>query len=201
MRFITLGFLASALFATAAPADSTLLPRGYDLVPMAFELEVSLGRVEVFNGTVQEAIAQAQALNPDFQLPELSLPEQEPLNAPERRELQRRVQVKFCYNWDGAERAAIYQGIYYLRSLSGTPTLGPGPGKCARVSCSYNSAIIWCNDNTVSKTITWDGMANSAKRITEICGWGLNPYNNRYYTSGQNFEDSNWNTLIKKESC
>ncbi|KAK4172842.1 hypothetical protein QBC36DRAFT_293965 [Triangularia setosa] len=36
-------------------------------------------------------------------------------------------------------------GIMYLARLSGTAKNGPGLQNCGRVSCSWNSAIIWCN--------------------------------------------------------
>jgi hypothetical protein len=53
-----------------------------------------------------------------------------------------------CYPdeyWD-ASRETIAEGIAYLRGVSGQPSAGPGPGACARVSCSYASDIWWCND-------------------------------------------------------
>lgn len=40
----------------------------------------------------------------------------------------------------------VKQGIEYLGTVAGTPTEGPGPGACGRVSCSYGAAIYWCND-------------------------------------------------------
>lgn len=52
----------------------------------------------------------------------------------------------------------------------------------------------------MTKTVTWDGIANSAKHITEVCPWYLAP-NNRNYVSGQNFELGSWNTLVKEDRC
>lgn len=40
----------------------------------------------------------------------------------------------------------IGRGIDYLNHQHGVPQAGPGPGKCGRVSCSYEAAIYWCND-------------------------------------------------------
>ncbi|OOF95837.1 hypothetical protein ASPCADRAFT_405538 [Aspergillus carbonarius ITEM 5010] len=51
-----------------------------------------------------------------------------------------------CTNYDQAITRRIQEGITYLRGVSGSPSNGPGPGNCGRVSCSYNSAIWWCND-------------------------------------------------------
>jgi hypothetical protein len=50
------------------------------------------------------------------------------------------------YGDEGADVGAIRNGIRYLRGLNGNPTNGAGPGNCGRVSCSYDSAIWWCND-------------------------------------------------------
>jgi hypothetical protein len=51
-----------------------------------------------------------------------------------------------CGKWSSARSKPISNGIKYLRGLSGHPRAGPGPGNCARVSCSYQSGIWWCND-------------------------------------------------------
>lgn len=45
-----------------------------------------------------------------------------------------------------AGKVTIVWGINYLRSITGKPKNGPGPNNCGRVSCSWNSAIYWCND-------------------------------------------------------
>jgi len=53
----------------------------------------------------------------------------------------------YCFGpWATASLQRIKEGIDYLRGVPGKPVLGPGPGTCKRVSCSYNSAIYWCND-------------------------------------------------------
>jgi hypothetical protein len=38
------------------------------------------------------------------------------------------------------------EGVAYLRGVPGTPTLPAGPGRCERVSCSWELGIWWCND-------------------------------------------------------
>ncbi|CAP71289.1 unnamed protein product, partial [Podospora anserina S mat+] len=43
-----------------------------------------------------------------------------------------------------ANRGAIRDGIQYLRKVPGTAKTA-GPDNCGRVSCSWNSTIIWCN--------------------------------------------------------
>ena len=53
----------------------------------------------------------------------------------------------FCGRpWSYCWRSAIVDGLDHLYSAPGKAKDGPGPGECGRVSCSYNSAIWWCND-------------------------------------------------------
>lgn len=48
--------------------------------------------------------------------------------------------------WDTCSAHRAQQGVYYLGTVPGQPGMGPGPGNCGRVSCSYGAAIYWCND-------------------------------------------------------
>jgi hypothetical protein len=57
----------------------------------------------------------------------------------------------WCYpvpgqNWDAAYANTVQDGIDFLQSNGLICDVGPGPGNCVRVSCSYNSAIYLCND-------------------------------------------------------
>lgn len=56
------------------------------------------------------------------------------------------LQSLVCNVFDYAQRTATTKGVEYLNSVPGSPANGPGPGNCGRVSCSYESAIYWCND-------------------------------------------------------
>ena len=51
--------------------------------------------------------------------------------------------------------------------------------------------------NTTPKSIDgWDWIANSAQRILEVC-----PISELDSISGQNFEDGNWNTIVRQGDC
>ncbi|KAK0648426.1 hypothetical protein B0T16DRAFT_506731 [Cercophora newfieldiana] len=149
-------------------------------------LMVPPGQVEILNGTIQEVVAQAIAINPEYKLADVA-PEPAPAAKP-RRALSGR-EVKFCNNFGTAGVDAIIDGVNYLRGVGGKPTLGPGP-----------TVLILRMQNTGSKTVTWDGIANSAKHITEVCPWYWAP-SNKAYVSGQNFKASKWNTLVKEDRC
>lgn len=74
--------------------------------------------------------------------------------------LHKRLDVT-CNNYDQALRFRIQEGISHLRGVNGKPRNGPGPGNCGRVSCSYNSAIWWCNDVSVFTSRTRIPRANT----------------------------------------
>jgi len=46
-------------------------------------------------------------------------------------------------DWGIADVGFIDNGIAYLQGISGDCHLGPN--QCSRISCSYGSAIFWCN--------------------------------------------------------
>jgi hypothetical protein len=49
-------------------------------------------------------------------------------------------------DWYYGKVKNIREGVQYLRTLKHKPKIGPGPGRCDRVSCAWKSAIFWCND-------------------------------------------------------
>ncbi|KAM7202258.1 hypothetical protein V8F33_002975 [Rhypophila sp. PSN 637] len=197
MRISSLVIAGSVLGRSTFAGGVEPIP-GYEIVPMSWEIEISPGQVAVLNGTIQEVVAQATTINPEFVLPPASKAET-PSPAMKRRSIRGRG-VQFCNQFRQANVGTIRDGVNYLRRLGGQATLAPGPGRCSRVSCSYDAAIYWCNDNTVSKTVTWDGIANSAGHITEVCPWTtVNQWND--FVSGQNFERTNWNTIVRWDDC
>ncbi|GJN85895.1 hypothetical protein PLIIFM63780_009470 [Purpureocillium lilacinum] len=160
---------------------------GYGVETLLWDVEVARGRFETLNGTIQEVYAQVLRLNPHFKLPE---------DPPVARGLNRKRSTVRCGNWPLTSKDRIQEGINYLRRLNGAPRNGPGPSNCGRVSCSYNAAIWWCNDNTVPKTLdSWNWIADSAQHILNTCAPGAN------MVSGQNFESGNWNTIVRRDSC
>ena len=54
-----------------------------------------------------------------------------------------------CYRYPAANADRIYQGVMYLAHVGGVPEAGAGPNLCGRVSCSWDSAIYWCNDVSI----------------------------------------------------
>ncbi len=160
-------FFSLALISLAARALATEAPiPGYGVEEMTWEVEVLPGQPPVsFNGTVEQLVAQASEINPDWEAKYITAAntagaDVESSSLSKRAPFVRRNCGPGYYQWHPANTRRIRDGIYYLSGIGGTATNGPGPGNCARVSCSYNSAIWWCND--VSRNPT----RNSAVQLT-----------------------------------
>ena len=102
------------------------------------------GATVVLNGTAQEVHAQLLQINPNYDAEFAAVTAKRA--APEPVSTFRKRDHTICDNFPQCSRGRIGEGIDYLRGVAGRPGNGPGPGNCGRVSCSYNSAIWWCND-------------------------------------------------------
>lgn len=123
-------------------------------IPGAFEVPVEWA-VQAFpdgpeltlKGTVQEVHAQLVGMNPnydaDFGLAELDARDDKLVARSDFRNTRTDCGPQ-VYGKASVDR--LNSGIKYLRKLKGQPRNGGGPGACGRVSCSYNTAIWWCND-------------------------------------------------------
>ncbi|KAK3397670.1 hypothetical protein B0T20DRAFT_453742 [Sordaria brevicollis] len=116
------------------------------------------------------------------------------------------LQSLACDVFDYAQRTATQDGIKHLNSVPGAPSNGPGPRNCGRVSCSYESAIYWCNDNpTVQSLDSYSSIGWAAQFVLDSkdqkCGdiWGELPSDNG--VKGQVFVKGNWNVIVRKDKC
>ncbi|KAK3949400.1 hypothetical protein QBC32DRAFT_372789 [Pseudoneurospora amorphoporcata] len=101
-------------------------------------------------------------------------------------------------------RAQIKEGIQYLKeTVSGhNPELGPGI--CDRVSCSWNSAIIWCNEDPMnSKELPgYSTIAEAAEIIVDRCNKGdPNDEEHNYHIMGRLFMKDHWSVTIHLDKC
>ncbi|KAI3395804.1 hypothetical protein diail_817, partial [Diaporthe ilicicola] len=91
-----------------------------------------------------------------------------------------------------ANGTRVEDGIEYLRKVKGSPTNGPGPGACGRVSCSYNAAIWWCNDNDYALTLdNYGKIADGAQDLVDDCSFYLDD-GTRGAFDGIRFFDPKW---------
>ena len=174
---------------TAIPTKPVLQAplNGYSVFDVTWQIVVdpknAPGVTTNFTGTVQEVMAQAVALNPNFMSDydldpsKLTPPgagdpgvvdsdlEQDAEHLATVSEnngtlsaLMGRYTIKdhvcFPKKWTACRVDTIDDGIYYLeKKAQGIPGEGPGPASCGRVSCSYNAAIWWCNDVSNSPAV------------------------------------------------
>ncbi|KAK8078765.1 hypothetical protein PG994_002572 [Apiospora phragmitis] len=131
------------------------------------------GPVYQFNGTVQEIYAQIMKANPEYKL--MEVPRKDPA-AP----LKASVTSIACEtpngppdDWGYALGDEIYDGIKYLRGLTGDCGVTPGP--CGRISCSWDSAISWCWDSPTGGYATkCSALADYAQAAADQCPYRSN---------------------------
>ncbi|KGO38353.1 hypothetical protein PEX1_068910 [Penicillium expansum] len=170
---------------------------GYGVEEFSWEVETKPGGPKVIlNGTVQEIYAELININPTYDLDFAAMPAQAIVDTNnETSHLHKRLDVT-CNNYDQAISSRIKEGIRYLRGVNGKPSNGPGPGNCGRVSCSYNSAIWWCNDNTSPKTLGgFNNIADSAQVIINQCG------PTEVYVSGEENHGDKWRGIVRRSPC
>ncbi|KAH7635612.1 hypothetical protein B0T09DRAFT_298305 [Sordaria sp. MPI-SDFR-AT-0083] len=99
----------------------------------------------------------------------------------------------------------ISEGIQYLKepAHSGHPKLGPalnGNVPCDRVSCSWDSAIFWCNEDPEnSKELPgYDTIAEATHKIMKEC----EIYNELgSYILGHVHLKDQWSVVVKYDKC
>lgn len=125
------------------------LPAGYEAEVASWEFQVMPGGPPVvLNGTVEEVHAELLRLNPNW---DSDFPQRVARSQDQDWTLEKRTDFSMANTlcdatWGSAHDGPISEGIERLERIGGVPRLGPGPGKCSRVSCSWDSAIWWCND-------------------------------------------------------
>ncbi|QLI69713.1 uncharacterized protein G6M90_00g054910 [Metarhizium brunneum] len=207
MRVLELFLAASALCTSVFSAALDDFESRPVFIP-EWEVEVTPGGDKVrLNGTIQEVHQELLSLNPnwdkDFGLGDkVEAPSDETHG-----QLAKRTDFSnskyFCGGrWEYCNGGAIAEGRAYLYRVPGRPTNGAGPGACGRVSCSYNAAIWWCNDEKTPKTLNSfgsiaDGVYELEKHCRKYFSW--NP--SGVSIAGQIFHETNWNVIVRKDKC
>ncbi|PIA99143.1 hypothetical protein CB0940_03813 [Cercospora beticola] len=181
--------------ALPAGADGIEEFKAYSFEPLQWKVPASPGGPLVkMNGTVQEVIAQLRELNPHF----------DESSESGHDTLQKRLDftgaIYHCHQpWNSGYRDIVEDGITYLRKVGGVPNAGPGPASCARVSCSYNGAIVWCNDNPEPKTLfSFGSIADGAQFLVNNCKL-RSPTDTDI--GGRVFHNTGWNVAVERADC
>ncbi|KAG6362894.1 hypothetical protein INS49_007989 [Diaporthe citri] len=209
MKYISLiiAALMGVSFFLAAPTFANDIMEGptgnYTMADVKWEVPISPDRTDTVTGTVEDVTRHLQVLAPEIlqaintSAPGLEAPTSDPVpfggalvKTPAPNEVKCEV-----FNFR-ADAQAIHSGILYLSKLSGKPS--NGPNSCGRVSCSYDSAIYWCNDNSDTYTLdSWSMVADGAQAVMNACGPGVN--HNKF--NGVSLYDGGWKVEVYFESC
>ncbi|PFH59766.1 hypothetical protein XA68_11897 [Ophiocordyceps unilateralis] len=186
---------------------------GYDVFTPEWEVELSPGgRTVTLNGTIEEVYQQVVQLNPNYEQQsstvttsssqkQSSTPSKVAQNASVMLAVDWNLATSLCGGkWQATSVRRVREGIGYLRRVRGRPSSLAGPSRCGRVSCAYNSAIWWCNDDLQPKALSsFAAIADGAQFLVKRCVEWMNPQPEAF--GGQAFHPSGWNVIIRKDEC
>ncbi|KAL2138650.1 hypothetical protein VTI28DRAFT_6465 [Corynascus sepedonium] len=185
--------------------------KGYGVQQIQWEAQAFPGGPMLnLTGTVQEVRARLLEINPNFDrdFPASVGGEHEKRTAADVDARSESIEKRYgpvCgphgTDWKNANYPGINSEISYLRGVPGTPTAGPGPGNCARVSCSWYDAVWWCNDNDHTFSLpSFNTIADCAQVIVDECYPSFDGTTSAG-VCGQNFNGDNWNCIVRHDSC
>ncbi|KAK3949163.1 hypothetical protein QBC32DRAFT_379277 [Pseudoneurospora amorphoporcata] len=201
---------------TTAPSGEAPVP-GYGIQEITWELETESGATVNLTGTIQQVMRYAEenqillkqntnVSSSSSSSSSSSFSNMRPQNISTSDSDVYHVtagEVLGCDLWNQslARKDAIQDGITYLRGVVGKPANGPGPNNCGRVSCSWNAAIWWCNDNTVSKALgSYNYIADGAQFILNNCVG--HPINVWYVgVQGSLSMPDGWRVVVTGDTC
>ncbi|KAJ0304921.1 hypothetical protein COL5a_004408 [Colletotrichum fioriniae] len=186
-------------------ANGPMGVNSFDLMTIEWEVHAHPGGENlILTGTVEEILKELRTINPnydqDFRITTLSSPESVDA-AIESAVTQADDTFKDapvdCAGYDDADRKRLAHGAGYLLDVKGKPIRGPGPGSCGRVSCSWNSAIYWCNMGSKEKTLnSFREISDGAYYVIEKCYRGVGTL-----VSGRAFHKDNWTVIGRWDRC
>ncbi|KAL4880660.1 hypothetical protein BJY04DRAFT_219130 [Aspergillus karnatakaensis] len=192
--------LATKAYSLEPPGNhGEVIIDGYKIVELQTEVAWKIGEDPIIlNGTVQDVRTQLLELNPNYELEAEELAKAS-LISREEQHLQKRDNT-FCGRWPYADLIEARDNVRTLRGQSGRPSLGAGPGVCARVACTNDGGAVvwWCNDNTYPVTLgSFNNIADAATVIEQDCA---QYYLGAWILRGQRFHDDNINVIVRSES-
>ncbi|KAK0671569.1 hypothetical protein QBC41DRAFT_385614 [Cercophora samala] len=196
-------------FAQSIALGAPSVPVLYDDVELQWTVQAfPTGPFIHLNGTIEQVHAQILKINPSFDkaYPPMYLPDTEEVNFEGKR--------TECGRPLGfADKRYIVKGIDYLRRLPFEVPKLP-PGSCGRVSCSWDSAIKWCNHNRhVQHLKSMKTLADGAEHLVANCNkYPFVPIetsariNAPHGTmvdrvSGQVWHEGGWSVIVGVEHC
>ncbi|PHH74360.1 hypothetical protein CDD80_3121 [Ophiocordyceps camponoti-rufipedis] len=207
MRRVTVLFplVTKAMSLATAPIE------GYQVFIPSWEIELSpSGPTTTLNGTVEQVYQQAIKLNSNYEKESLAATAATAVTAGPSKLAQEElallvtdwnIATSLCGGkWQATSVRRVREGIGYLRRVRGQPNSQAGPSRCGRVSCAYNSAIWWCNDDRRPKALnSFAAIADGAQLLVKRCVEWMNPQPEAF--GGQAFHPTGWNVIIRQDNC
>ncbi|KAK4228548.1 hypothetical protein QBC38DRAFT_474674 [Podospora fimiseda] len=192
-------------------ADSPI-PEGFAVVDLEWVVETTPGGPNVtLTGTVQQIHEKLTEINPNWDedfAPVIAKRKAQVLAArasstPEANGGLEKRDWTICGAAGRGHKNAglnpIIDGVAYLRTLSGQASRGPGPRSCGQVSCSWDSAIWYCNNNSFTKLMPWFHIANAAQVLLNECSF---KEGGSWLLKGERWHDDGWFAIVARNpSC
>ncbi|OLN91623.1 hypothetical protein CCHL11_06601 [Colletotrichum chlorophyti] len=179
---------------------------GYSVFVPEWEIQLPGGTNVSLNGTVEEIFGELSNSDPILTRGLSAKFADEPREEPSFQGLKRSYSdfsgaPIVCNTYYPGNAFRLWQGIRYLYGITGRPYSSAGPSSCGRVSCSWRTAIWWCNDvvrqsTTPKRLRSFSAIANGALRILNYCRETKNPYQ----VSGQVFHRDGWDVIVTEDS-
>ncbi|KAL5324510.1 hypothetical protein ACEPPN_009056 [Leptodophora sp. 'Broadleaf-Isolate-01'] len=207
MALLVLSILLLCSIANAAPAsgqgdqDSNLniltsLPNGYTISPLRITGTID-GVSLNHTGSIQEIFSKLAAENPSLVIPEVNTTSNHPSS---HSLIERNKRNTECFpipgtNWPKADSNCIWEGIDYLRK--GAPFCWVNAHTCARISCSWNSAIYLCSDYGA----TWGHSCKYISGYAEDLIHSCTETNIGASWTGREFDTDNYSVYVMSDRC
>ncbi|PVH85714.1 hypothetical protein DL98DRAFT_583306 [Cadophora sp. DSE1049] len=174
------------------------IPEHYNIVPLVITGTID-GVAINHTGTIQQVFAQLDAEDNDFKLSDLGARDVPDLHP---RDTSYMTDVNCIpvngQNWNRANQGAIREGINYLRR--GYMSCWVNAHSCARVSCSWDSGIYFCNNNNYNVGHPCFQISDYAQAILDKCKYQKNMWADKE-VGGQAWDNGNWNVPVHKDRC
>ncbi|KAK4172733.1 hypothetical protein QBC36DRAFT_294066 [Triangularia setosa] len=195
--------LAASALTLYGAVHGTSGPDGKNMVDLPFDLPINpadpTSATVSITGTIEQAVAKMEADYPGWNETFMSQPPASP-SASAGGVSKIFEPDHYDCNVPGdkiAQQGAIWEGIIYLRQLNDTAKNGPGPENCGRVSCSYNSAIIWCNNNDDDKELKWRDIADASAYVVAKCA----PDDTMFVKGHGDYTKDGWYVVLRGDWC
>ncbi|KAH7346430.1 hypothetical protein BKA65DRAFT_551336 [Rhexocercosporidium sp. MPI-PUGE-AT-0058] len=201
VAFAAIALLASTV--VGSPADNSVFKtspfEGYAIEPL--EYSGTFNGVQVnMTGTAEQIFKELSAKDPDFDSQEPRSIETELVTRAKKipKTWQECLPIPGKPDLNEADTEAISHGIGYLRKIGGT--CGVGVRTCARVSCSWNSAIFLCNDNPNHLDVSSNQIADYTQDLVNACDKYVSRWRGHAF-GGRIFDNGGWQVVVLREQC